>query len=131
MLNALWIFVGGGLGTLARWWFSGVVANTLGHTFPWGTFLVNVTGCFAIGLFATVTGPEGRWLAPAAFREFFMLGVCGGYTTFSSFSLQTLNLLEEGELLYAAANVVFSVLSCLAAVWLGHLLAATINTPSR
>ncbi len=131
MWNALWIFIGGGLGSLARWWFSGFIAGAVGQTFPWGTLLVNVTGSFIIGLFATVTGPEGRWLAPASFRQFFMLGVCGGYTTFSSFSLQTLNLAEEGEWLYAGANVVFSVVSCLVAVWLGHLFAAGINAPSR
>jgi len=131
MWNALWIFIGGGLGSLTRWWFSGFIAGAVGQTFPWGTLLVNVTGSFIIGLFATVTGPEGRWLAPASFRQFFMLGVCGGYTTFSSFSLQTLNLAEEGEWLYAGANVVFSVVSCLVAVWLGHLFAAGINAPSR
>lgn len=131
MWNALWIFIGGGLGSLTRWWFSGFIAGAVGQTFPWGTLLVNVTGSFIIGLFATVTGPEGRWLAPASFRQFFMLGVCGGYTTFSSFSLQTLNLAEEGEWLYAGANVVFSVVSCLVAVWLGHVFAAGINAPSR
>ena len=131
MLNALWIFLGGGLGSLARWWFSGFIASTVGQTFPWGTLLVNVTGSFIIGLFAAVTGPEGRWLVPTSFREFFMLGICGGYTTFSSFSLQTLNLAEEGEWLYAGANVIASVFSCLVAVWLGHLLAVIINAPSR
>ena len=80
MWNALWIFVGGGLGSLARWGVSGWIANTIGETFPWGTLLVNISGSFVIGLFATVTGPEGRWgLAPASFRQFFMLGICGGY----------------------------------------------------
>src|SRR6266568_3266938 len=131
MLSARWIFVGGGLGTLARGGASGFVANRIGQTFPWGTLAVNVSGSFIIGLFATLTGTEGRFLAPASFRQFFMLGVCGGYTTFSSFSLQTLNLAEEGEWLYAGANVVFSVVSCLVAVWLGHLFAAGINAPSR
>src|SRR6266481_9485159 len=98
MWNALWIFIGGGLGSLARWWFSGFIASTVGQTFPWGTLLVNITGSFAIGLFATLTGPEGRWgLVPASFREFFMLGICGGYTTFSSFSFQTLALAQDGE----------------------------------
>ena len=97
MLNALWIFTGGGLGSLARWWFSGVVASTVGQTFPWGTLAVNVTGSFVIGLFATATGPGGRWLAPTSFREFFMVGICGGYTTFSSFSLQTLSLAQEAS----------------------------------
>jgi len=131
MWNALWIFVGGGLGSLARWWFSGMVASRVGETFPWGTLCVNVSGSFVIGFFAAVTGPEGRWLAPSSFRQFFMIGICGGYTTFSSFSLQTLNLAEHGDLLYAGANVVASVVSCLVAVWLGHLLGAAINSTVR
>ena len=91
-MNALWTFVGGGLGSLARWGASGFVAARIGHTFPWGALVVNVTDSFIIGLFAALTGPEGRLMAPASFRQFLILGVCGGYTTFSSFSLQTLNL---------------------------------------
>jgi fluoride exporter len=126
--NALWIFTGGGLGSLARWWASGWVANSVGQTFPWGTLVVNVTGSFAIGLFSTITGPDGRWLAPASFRQFFMLGICGGYTTFSSFSLQTLTLVEDGEWLKAGANVALSTGLCLAGVWLGHILALTLNS---
>lgn len=128
MLNALWIFLGGGLGSLGRWWLSGVVANRFGQTFPWGTLVVNVTGCFVIGLFATATGPEGRWLAPAPLRQFFMLGVCGGYTTFSSFSLQTLTLAEDGQWFKAGANSVLSLGLCLVGVWLGHLLAVSFNS---
>ena len=127
MWNALWIFVGGGLGSLARWWFSGFIAGAVGQTFPWGTLLVNVTGSFIIGLFATVTGPDGRWLARAGFRTFFMIGICGGYTTFSSFSLQTLNLAREGEWFYASLNIVLSVVLCLIGVWLGHALAQMLN----
>ena len=128
MWNALWIFVGGGMGSLARWWFSGWIANTIGQTFPWGTLLVNISGSFIIGLFATVTGPEGRWMAPAAFRQFFMLGICGGYTTFSSFSFQTLTLAEDGEWFKAGANCVLSLVLCLVGVWLGHVLALEINS---
>lgn len=128
MANAWWIFLGGGLGSLGRWWLSGWVAGRIGETFPWGTLVVNVTGSVAIGLFATLTGPDGRWLAPASVRQFFMLGVCGGYTTFSSFSLQTLTLVEDGEWLRAGGNVAGSVILCLAGVWLGHLVALAINT---
>ncbi len=127
MLNALWIFLGGGLGTLARWGASGVVAHAFGETFPWGTLIVNVSGSFVIGVFATLTGPEGRWLASASFRQFFMLGVCGGYTTFSSFSLQTLTLAEDGLWLRAGANAVLSLFLCLLGVWLGHALALQLN----
>jgi fluoride exporter len=128
MMNALWIFLGGGLGSLARWWASDFVAERVGQTFPWGTLIVNVTGSFIIGLFATLTGPEGRLMAPASFRQFFMLGVCGGYTTFSSFSLQTLNLAEDAQWFRASGNVVLSVVLCLVGVWLGHALALAINS---
>jgi CrcB protein len=128
MLNALWIFIGGGLGSLARWWASGFVAQHVGQTFPWGTLVVNVSGSFVIGLFATLTGPDGRLFAPASFRQFFMLGVCGGYTTFSSLSLQTLNLAEDGEWFRAGANIMLSVALCLLGVWLGHLIALTLNS---
>jgi CrcB protein len=123
---------GGALGSVARFWLSGVVAQRFGETFPSGTLLVNVSGSFVIGFFATLTGPDGRWLVPGSFRnQFFMIGICGGYTTFSSFSLQTLNLIRDGEWLYACANILASVFSCLFAVWLGHLLASTLNSPSR
>ncbi len=93
----------------------------------WGTLIVNVSGSFVIGVFATLTGPEGRWLASASFRQFFMLGVCGGYTTFSSFSLQTLTLAEDGLWFRAGANAVLSLVLCLLGVWLGHALALQLN----
>lgn len=128
MLNAFYVFLGGGLGTLARWGASGLIANKLGETFPWGTLFVNVTGCFIIGFFAAATGPEGRWIAPATLRQFFMLGVCGGFTTFSSFSLQTLNLAQDGQWVKAGANVLGSVVLCLLGVWLGHVLAMNLNS---
>ena len=89
--------------------------------------LINITGSFIIGFFASLTGTEGRWLMSPAFRIFFMIGICGGYTTFSSFSLQTLNLANEGEWLRAGANILLSVVLCLAGVWLGWLLASNFN----
>jgi CrcB protein len=104
-----------------------VVANTIGQTFPWGTIAVNVTGSFLIGFFATLTSPDGRFLVSGSTRQFVMIGLCGGYTTFSSFSLQTLNLMNEGEWLYAGGNVVASVVLCLISVWLGAVTAAAIN----
>ena len=127
MLNYVCVGLGGALGSVARFWFSGLIARQFGETFPLGTLLVNVSGSFAIGFFATITDTEGRWLVSPAFRQFFMAGVCGGYTTFSSFSLQTLNLAQDGEWLKAGANVLGSVACCLIAVWLGHLAALSIN----
>jgi len=127
-LSYLWIFIGGGLGSIARFAASGLVARLVGETFPWGTILVNVTGSFLIGFIATLTGTEGRWLVSPSAREFVMIGVLGGYTTFSSFSLQTLTLARDGEWLHAGVNVVVSVILCLAAVWLGHLVAVSLNS---
>ena len=128
MLSYILVALGGAMGSVARFWFSGLVVRHLGETFPWGTILVNVSGSFAIGLFYTLTGPEGSWWAAPSWRQFLMIGVCGGYTTFSSFSLQTLNLARDGEWLYAGANAVLSLVLCLLAVWLGHLLATSFNS---
>ena len=128
-MSYFWIFLGGGLGSIARFAGSGLIARHFGETFPWGTLLVNVTGSFVIGLFATLTGTEGRWLVAPSAREFVMIGICGGYTTFSSFSLQTLSLARDGEWVKAGANAVLSLVLCLVAVWLGHLLATNINSP--
>jgi len=123
----IWVAVGGAIGTLGRYWLSGVVARAVGETFPWGTIIVNISGSFVIGFFATLTGPDGRIFAPTDVRQFVMIGLCGGYTTFSSFSLQTLNLMNDGEWLYAGANIVLSVVACLIAVWIGHVLALGLN----
>ena len=97
------------------------------HAFPWGTLVVNVSGSFVIGLLAAFAGSAGL-LGSHGFRLFFMAGVCGGYTTFSSFSLQTLNLLREGNWLYAAGNALLSVLLCLIGVWLGYLLGLALSS---
>jgi len=121
------IAAGGALGTLARFILSGIVATGFGETFPWGTLIVNVTGSFIIGFFATLTGPDGRLLVSGAMRQFVMVGICGGYTTFSSFSLQTLNLMRDGEWLGVAGNVLGSVFLCLLFVWLGSAGATAFN----
>jgi CrcB protein len=123
----LWIAIGSALGGVGRYWFSGLIAERFGETFPWGTILVNVSGSFVIGFFATLTAPDGRLLVGSTARQFVMVGLCGGYTTFSSFSLQTLNLVRDGEWLRAGGNIVLSVVLCLAAVWVGHVLAAMLN----
>ena len=123
----LWVALGSALGGVARYWCTGVAARLLGETFPWGTLFVNVLGSFIIGFFATLTGPDGRMFAGTTTRQFVMTGILGGFTTFSSFSLQTLNLANDGEWLQAGGNVVGSVVLCLVAVWLGHLLALSFN----
>jgi CrcB protein len=127
MESYIWIALGGALGTVGRFWLSGVVARLIGETFPWGTLVINVTGSFVIGFFATLTSPDGRVFAGTNARQFVMVGICGGYTTFSSFSLQTLNLMNDGEWTYAGANIGLSVILCLIAVWAGYALAASIN----
>ena len=119
--------LGSALGGMARFWASGMIATRYGESFPWGTLVVNVTGSFAIGLFATLTAPSGRWLVGSSGRNFFMAGICGGYTTFSSFSLQTLALARDEEWLYAGGNALLNMVLCLVAVWLGHILAATVS----
>jgi fluoride exporter len=123
----LWIAVSCALGGMARYWCTGFAARMLGETFPWGTLLVNITGSLIIGFFATLTGPDGRIFASSTVRQFVMIGLCGGYTTFSSFSLQTLSLTNDGEWLQAGGNIIGSVVLCLLAVWLGHILAVSIN----
>ena len=128
MASYLWIAIGSALGGIARYWCSGVAARLIGETFPWGTLIVNVIGSFIIGFFAILTGPDGRILVPSVARQFVMIGLCGGFTTFSSFSLQTLNLATDGEYLYAGLNVVLSVVLCLIAVWLGSILAGGLST---
>jgi CrcB protein len=123
----LWVALGSALGGAARFFCTGLAARLFGETFPWGTLFVNVLGSFVIGFFATITGPDGRIFAGTAARQFVMAGILGGFTTFSSFSLQTLNLANDGEWLQAGGNVVGSVVLCLVAVWLGHLLALSLN----
>lgn len=119
--------LGGALGSLARFALSGAIARGIGEIFPWGTLVVNITGCFIIGLFAMLTGPDGRVLVPPDVRQFFMVGVCGGFTTFSSFSLQTLALARDGDMGRAGANVALSVVFCLLGVWLGSAAGASLN----
>lgn len=126
-VEALGVAIGGALGSLCRWWLSELFLRLGLGFFPWATLLANVSGSFLIGLLATLTGPDGRVTILPELRLALMVGFCGGYTTFSSFSLQTLALLQTGEVREAAANVLLSLVLCLLAVWLGHLLAAAFN----
>lgn len=127
MLNYLFVMLGGALGTGARFWLSGVVAARYGETFPLGTVIVNVTGCFVVGVLASISEPSGLFLVSPNTRQFLLLGICGGYTTFSSFSLQTLDLARDGDWLRASLNVVLSVFLCLLATWLGRIVALALG----
>jgi len=123
MLTYLLVALGGAIGSIARLWLGMKVALLIGWKFPWGTILVNILGSLVIGFVATLTGPNGRVVVPIEAQAFVMVGLCGGFTTFSAFSLQTFELARDGRLLYAGANIVLSVVLCLTAVALGHWLA--------
>lgn len=127
MLNSyLAVMVMGAFGCAARMWLSNFLAEKYGPAFPVGTLVVNVLGCFAIGLFAGMTRPDGGLLISPLVRQAIMIGFLGGFTTFSSFALQTLVLFTEGEWAYAALNITLSVTSCLLAVSLRQLFAQRI-----
>ncbi|MEI6321848.1 MAG: fluoride efflux transporter CrcB [bacterium] len=114
--------LGGAIGSIGRVMMSNIVSRWIGEDFPFGTIVVNVTGALLMGLLAgySVTDPGKLIFSPPA-RTFLMIGVLGGYTTFSSFSLQTFLLLEQGNIIGAFLNVLLSVLLCVAAVWVGFL----------
>jgi len=120
----LWIAIGGALGSMARYWCTGVGARLFGESFPWGTLAINILGSFVIGFFVALTSPEGgRYIVDPNVRAFVTVGLCGGYTTFSAFSLQTMVLMQEGQWLHAGGYIIGSVILCLLFVWLGHFLA--------
>jgi CrcB protein len=127
MASYFWVALGGALGSMARYWMTGFVAAVTGSLFPWGTIVVNILGSFVIGFFAGVAGPYGRFATGQDAQLFVMVGICGGFTTFSAFSLQTLYLARTGNWLQAGANILLSVVLCLVAVALGHLLAVAVN----
>lgn len=131
MLDYLWVGLGGALGSVARFWAAGWITRQWGDAFPWGTLLVNITGSFLIGFVATLTASDGRWTTGPSFRTFFMVGICGGYTTFSAFSFQTLNLMRSGAWLQAGLNSVLSVVLCLVATALGCFLANSLRTSTK
>ena len=127
MLTYVLVALGGALGSVCRFALSAAIAKATSEVFPLGTLVVNITGCFVIGLFATLTGPDGRIIVAPDFRQFFMVGVCGGFTTFSSFSLQTLALARDGDMARASGNVVASVVLCLIGVYLGSAIGQAVN----
>jgi CrcB protein len=127
MIGYFWIGVGGAVGSIARAWLALAVARVTGPQFPWGTILINIIGSFVIGFFGSLTASGSRFAASANIRAFVMIGLCGGFTTFSSFSLQTLELLRDGSVTQALGNIGLSVALCLLAVAVGHYGAAVIN----
>jgi CrcB protein len=126
MIAYLWVAIGGAIGSVARYWLSGVVAEKYGTSFPWGTLIINIGGSFVIGIIGAMASPEGRMSPQSRIfaTQFIMVGICGGFTTFSSFSWQTLQLAQQRQWLYAGGNVLLSVLLCMIAVWLGYLIGA-------
>ena len=127
LVTYLVIGIGSALGGLARYGTGALAVALWGPSFPWGTMLINILGSFVIGGFATLTGPDGRVYVGPLGRQFVMVGLCGGYTTFSSFSLESLQLLQQGRALAAGANIALSLVLCLFAVWVGHALAQRVN----
>jgi len=121
MQTYLWIGLGGALGSIARHWCNGVVAMTAGAAFPWGTLAINVLGSIVIGFAAATMHDGGRFPVSDDARLFLMVGLCGGYTTFSAFSLQTLTLIQGGQWLPAAGNIGLSVILCIGGAWLGYI----------
>jgi fluoride exporter len=122
-----WIAIGSALGGIARYWLSGIAARLFGETFPWGTLAINIIGSFVIGFFGALSAPDGSIFVGSTIRQFVMVGICGGFTTFSSFSLQTLNLINDGEWLGAGGYIGGSVALSLIAVWAGRALAVSLN----
>jgi CrcB protein len=125
------IGLGGALGSILRFGLGSLIDSNVqktGYIFPWGTIFVNITGCFIIGFIAAISAAgEGRILLSPLTRSFITIGLLGGYTTFSSFSLQTLTLAQSGQRWGAVGNVLISLVLCLVGVWLGSVLASSIN----
>ena len=127
LVNSLAVAAGGALGSLARFWLAELFAALGVVAFPWATLVANVSGSLLIGLIASLSGPDGRLLVAPEVRLFWMVGVCGGYTTFSSFSLQTLALAQNGDWTKAGLNVVLSLVLCLVAVAFGYMIGSWLN----
>jgi len=126
-MSYLFIFIGGGIGAVFRVLLGGWIDSHTGQSFPWGTIVINILGSFTIGLVAFGTDVDSRYYLPSIARQFIMLGILGGFTTFSSFSLQTLQLARDGEWFSAALNVTISLVLCLVGVWLGALCGQAVN----
>ena len=124
MGQILAIGIAGLVGTLMRYWLSGVVDRVAGETFPAGTLVVNLAGCFLIGfLFHALTE---RYLIDPGLRSVILIGLLGGFTTFSSFGVQTFTMLRDGELWLASLNIVASNAGGILLVWVGYVLSEMI-----
>jgi fluoride exporter len=121
------VALGSIVGAVARFLVSVLFVSQFGNGFPWGTLFVNVTGSFVIGFYAALTGPDGRLFVSVRQRLFVMVGICGGYTTFSAFSLETLRFVQSGNAQTALVYLLVSAITWIASVWLGHALAARLN----
>ena len=127
MSAVILIAVGSALGGVARYGTGIFAASQFGAAFPWGTLIVNIVGSFIIGLATAATGPDGPWPLQPDYRLFITVGFCGGFTTFSAFSMQTLDLMQSGQWGAAALNTVGSVVLCLIAVWAGFAAGAALR----
>jgi len=126
LVTCIYVMIGGALGSLARYAISAWTLP-ISRDLPWGTIGINIAGSFIIGFFGTLTLAAGRFPVSENTRLLVMVGICGGFTTFSSFSLQTLDLIRSGAMARAGVNMVASVVLCVAAVALGHYIAAQLN----
>lgn len=120
MVKLLLIGFAGFIGTLGRYWLSGVVARRYGETFPLGTLLVNLIGCFLVGLLFYLM--QERYLVNQNVRTIILIGMLGGFTTFSSLGLQTFTLIQDNEIALAVINMVASNVMGLLLVWAGYAL---------
>ena len=126
-MTVIWVAFGSAIGGAGRYWVFEFLARQYGGGFPWATLTVNVVGSLLIGVAAALTGSEGRFELGGAGRQFLMLGLFGGFTTFSAFSLETLTLIQDADWWPATGNVFASVGLCLIGVWAGHTLAMVLN----
>jgi len=127
MLAIILVLLGGALGSICRYIWSGFFAERLGETFPFGTLVVNLVGSMFIGLFSGLVVHVSSGRVASLLQQFLVIGVCGGLTTFSSFSLQTYNLITEGRWLSALANILFSTGFCFVCVAIGWQIAESLR----
>ena len=120
MLNIALVFAGGGIGTLLRYWMGGSVQRWTGSALPYGTFLINSLGCLMIGFL--MTSLDERFLGNPSLRIFLAIGILGGFTTFSTFSYETVEMMRSAEYFYAALNVSLTLVTCLVATYVGTVI---------